>query len=257
QIIEEAPETEAAWLGLAGVVNGKEEKTAVYNRILQINPENTTAQAKLAQLQSGAAESFERPRNWLDSVTESPEVEEAANATANTGRVEETAVPIPEHASDDAVGDNFDLACYRHPNRETSLRCYNCGKPICIKCAQKTPVGYSCPDCIRDVQKGYYNATILDYIIAVIVAVPLSAVAAFFLQLIGFFTFFISPVAGTLIGRIVFWAVRRHRGRWLSHVVAGAVVLGAGIIMLMFGLSIWTGVYAFMAAASAFYFVKV
>ncbi|MCP4423875.1 MAG: hypothetical protein GY803_05230, partial [Chloroflexi bacterium] len=110
QIIEEAPETEAAWLGLAGVVNGKEEKTAVYNRILQINPENTTAQTKLAQLQSGVAESFERPRNWLDSVTESPEVEEATNATANTGRVEETAVPIPEHASDDAVGDNFDLA---------------------------------------------------------------------------------------------------------------------------------------------------
>ncbi len=258
QVIAEAPETEAAWLGLAEMLRGAtDEKKAAYERVLQINPDNKAAKAGLARMQDGAADPFERSRTWLDSVTAPAQQEVIVEPESKV--VKETAVPqpTPQHAPETAVDDEFDLVCYRHPNRDTALRCYSCGKPICIKCAQNTPVGYSCPDCLKDLRKGYYNATILDYIIAFIIAVPLSVVAAYFLRLIGFFTFFISPVVGTFIGRIVFWAVRRHRGRWLSHVVAGAVVVGAGLMMLVFGLSLWTGVYAFMAAASAYYFVKV
>ncbi len=259
QILSEAPESEAAWLGLAGVVYGVDEKTAVYKRVLEINPDNEAAQAGLAQAQGGPSDAFEQSRDWLETVTASPARKETPVETKPEPAVEisETAVSSPTNVGVESAEDDFDLVCYRHPNRETALRCYNCGKPICIKCANKTPVGYSCPDCIRDLQKNYYTATLLDYIIAIIIVVPLSAVAAFFLRLIGFFTFFVSPVVGTLIGRIVFWAVRRHRGRWLSHVVAGAVVLGAGMMMLVYGFSLWTGVYAFMAAASAYYFVKV
>lgn len=39
------------------------------------------------------------------------------------------------------------VPCSYHPNVMTGLRCNRCGKPICPKCAVRTPVGMRCPDC--------------------------------------------------------------------------------------------------------------
>jgi membrane associated rhomboid family serine protease len=39
--------------------------------------------------------------------------------------------------------------CYRHPNRETGVRCSNCERPICPDCMISTPVGMRCPECAR------------------------------------------------------------------------------------------------------------
>ena len=39
--------------------------------------------------------------------------------------------------------------CYRHPNRETGVRCSNCDRPICPDCMTVTPVGMRCPECAR------------------------------------------------------------------------------------------------------------
>jgi membrane associated rhomboid family serine protease len=36
--------------------------------------------------------------------------------------------------------------CYRHPDRETGLSCYECGRPICAECMRPSPVGVRCPD---------------------------------------------------------------------------------------------------------------
>ncbi len=40
--------------------------------------------------------------------------------------------------------------CYRHPDRETSVACSNCDRPICPDCMTSTPVGMRCPECARD-----------------------------------------------------------------------------------------------------------
>ena len=40
--------------------------------------------------------------------------------------------------------------CYRHPGRETNVRCSNCGRPICPDCMTVTPVGMRCPECARE-----------------------------------------------------------------------------------------------------------
>src|SRR5688572_6757995 len=42
--------------------------------------------------------------------------------------------------------------CYRHPGRETGVRCSNCGRPICPDCMTSTPVGMRCPECARQRQ---------------------------------------------------------------------------------------------------------
>jgi membrane associated rhomboid family serine protease len=43
--------------------------------------------------------------------------------------------------------------CYRHPKRETGVRCSSCERPICPDCMTSTPVGMRCPDCARQSTK--------------------------------------------------------------------------------------------------------
>jgi membrane associated rhomboid family serine protease len=43
--------------------------------------------------------------------------------------------------------------CYRHPQRETGVSCSNCGRPICHECMIDAPVGFRCPECVRE-QRG-------------------------------------------------------------------------------------------------------
>jgi membrane associated rhomboid family serine protease len=53
-------------------------------------------------------------------------------------------------------------ACYRHPNRETGVRCSHCERPICPDCMTSTPVGMRCPECARQRQRVRTGPTTTD-----------------------------------------------------------------------------------------------
>jgi hypothetical protein len=131
------------------------------------------------------------------------------------------------------------LYCYVHPSRETSLRCNNCERPICVSCAVRTPTGYRCRECVRGQQRTFETSEWYDYVSGFIVAAILSTVAAFLVTLIGRFSFFGfiiifagAPTVAVMIAEGVRTVTRRRRSRALFITVAFGVVLGALPIML-------------------------
>ena len=117
------------------------------------------------------------------------------------------------------------LRCAYHLDRETTLRCNRCEKPICTKCAVLTPVGYRCKECVRGQQSVFETARTSDFVIAAVVSAVGVGIAVALLNIIGFWGFFVAPIVGGGLAEIVRAAVRRRRGRKLPLVagIAGAV----------------------------------
>lgn len=45
------------------------------------------------------------------------------------------------------------VCCYRHPDRETGIRCARCDRPICPDCMVSASVGHQCPNCVHEGQR--------------------------------------------------------------------------------------------------------
>jgi hypothetical protein len=239
QATQQMPNNANAWLGLAGVVESLEEKKRCFSHVLELDPTNDEARAGLSLVEQKL--SAQNSRSPLAPAEE--QVDQAGGKT-NTG-----------------LG-----VCYRHPQTETGLRCNRCNKFICTKCAQRTPVGFRCPECIREQENRYYTGGNVDYVIAAVVAFPLSLIAAalftlilgrmgwFFLSII--IGFAAAPVAAGFIAEAVRWAVGRRRSRYLSHVVIGCLVLGTAPFLLLFLLAgnffgmIMPGMLIFLGSAT-------
>ena len=261
QIIDEAPEAEEGWLGLARVVTDADEKRAAYERALELAPQTPAAVAGLAVLDGRPVP----PEAAAALAALEPPVEETRPSVVSIAEETAPAAPVEEAT--------YTLTCYRHPDRLTSLRCYNCNRPICISCARKTPVGYICPECQRQAEDAFFNSKPTDYLIAALVSLPISLLAGYllvnFAGRFGFFfyllIFFISGAVGSFIGRITKRAIGGRRGRYLPGLVVAMMILGmvlpalplllaivagnAGALLSLIG----PGIYLFVAGGAAYW----
>ncbi|MFD0539004.1 hypothetical protein ACFQY7_40040 [Actinomadura luteofluorescens] len=44
--------------------------------------------------------------------------------------------------------------CYRHPSRETYVRCTRCDRFICPECMRDAAVGHQCVECVAEGNRG-------------------------------------------------------------------------------------------------------
>ena len=217
-VLAQQPDNESVLMNLAALVDDPEEKKGYVQRVLKINPYNEDAKAMLAGLEG-------RP------------VQEA-----------EEADPEPVEV----------LHCYYHPDRETTLRCNKCGKPICTECAIRTPVGYRCPDCVREQQDKFYTATTSDIIKGAVVAfvggllVGLATLLTImFLGRFLFFgflaAFFIGPALGGAVAEAVRWTMGKRHAR--NFPIIGDIVFLVGILLLLIPFALFWGLISLGMAA--------
>jgi hypothetical protein len=150
--------------------------------------------------------------------------------------------------------------CANHPNVETSLRCNKCGKPICAKCAVRTPTGYRCKECVRGQMKIFDTAVWHDYLLGFLTACILGFLASLLaslvsgLSFIGWILIVIgAPSAGMIIAEGVRLVTRKRRSRALFITCAAAVVVGAlpvifiQLLSMNFFSLIFQAIYLFIA----------
>ena len=118
------------------------------------------------------------------------------------------------------------LVCANHPDRETSLRCNRCGKPICVNCAVQTPVGYRCKECVRGQQEAFETATNTQLGVAAVISSVGALIAIGILSFLGFFGLILAPIAGGGIAELVRLAMRGSRSRNLPIASAAGAAIG-------------------------------
>jgi len=60
---------------------------------------------------------------------------------------------VPMGDPDAVPPGTFAARCYRHPDRESGIRCQRCGRSICPECMAPSPVGFHCPECVESARR--------------------------------------------------------------------------------------------------------
>ena len=152
--------------------------------------------------------------------------------------------------------------CAAHPERDTELRCNRCDRYMCVDCAQRTPVGYTCRECVRSQADKFYQGTMLDYAIVAAVGFVgggISTGATLFLGGFLILGFIIAPAIGGAAAQVALQLTGRRRGRQSGLVCAGGVLAGgiAAAFFLIGGLGLFTLLYLALATSAAFARFKV
>ena len=122
--------------------------------------------------------------------------------------------------------DGSALHCYRHPDRETYIRCGRCDRPICTRCAMQGPVGFRCRECGRLAYDPLRSIRPLQGVAGFGVATGLAVVAGFIAAQLGFFSIFVSFFAGGLIAESVTRVIGLKHGPAIIAIVLSGIVLG-------------------------------
>ena len=214
--LELEPQNIEALLGLSTAVPVLAEKREYLRQALAAAPEHGEVRASLAYVEKLIGDGYQiAPSKRRELQIESGNASPLLSAPA-------VDAPLVEV-----------LHCYRHEDRETGLRCTNCGRPICAECAKPAVVGQLCPECRKERRPSNYKVAPRDTIIGGLVGFFSSAVVAVLLLLLpigGFFGFIIlfmvSPAIAEFIVRVVDRVTKAKRGRSMQITVGLAIALG-------------------------------
>jgi tetratricopeptide (TPR) repeat protein len=230
QALELNPDAIDAWIGLAGSVRPYREKRQHLERALAIDPDNSEARAILAQVEARIAAG----ELLAPGVPREPALPPPAEELAEPLVVVQEE-PLPQQAMVTEIG-----YCYRHPDRETGLRCTNCATPICPDCVRPAPVGQLCPDCTRERRPVNYQVEAWHLVVTAVVALVYGTLMTFLaFNVLGFARFFsfivaflLGPIAGEGLVRILEVVAQKKRGRSLQITLSVAYAFGAAPLLV-------------------------
>lgn len=128
-----------------------------------------------------------------------------------------------------ALADDEQHFCYRHPDRETWLRCGRCERPICTRYALQGPVGSRCKQCGRLAFDPLTSFTAQQLILGLGAAIALGAVAGFVASRLGFFAILVGFFAGGFIAEAVRRVTGYKRGPVMVAIVLGGIIAGTAV----------------------------
>ena len=146
---------------------------------------------------------------------------------------EGTAPALATEAVDDAADDGT-LHCYRHPDRETWVRCGRCDRPICTKCAMQGPVGFRCRDCGKPVNDPLTSMKPHQVVLGSLVSVGAGVLGGLIGLQLGFLAIVVGFFAGGITADLVMRVTGYKRGPVMATILLGGIALGT---LIAFGLS--------------------
>jgi hypothetical protein len=215
----------------AARVGETDEARAYLEAALEKQPDSADAWMWLAGVVEGPRAKRDAFRKVLELRPEDPEATQGIARLAEkygSGMVLEGEEPETLH-------------CTWHPDRETLLRCTRCGRPMCVECAVRHPVGMRCKACVRELRSPIYVVSPVQLAAGGTVAFALSVMAGGLLSAFSgavhiffwFIAFLAGSAAGAGIADLSGRAAGRKRGRTLALVVAVSAVVGtlAGFVL--------------------------
>jgi hypothetical protein len=150
-----------------------------------------------------------------------------------------------DHAASIEAADPPPLYCYRHPDRETWVRCGRCDQPICTNCAMQGPVGMRCKTCGKPRRDALASLTPRQVLIGLTLAVGGGALVGYLALQFGFFMIIGGFFGGTFIAEACDRTIGIKRGPKILALVIGGIVVGGliGSGYAVFGL--WRDVEEF------------
>ena len=132
-------------------------------------------------------------------------------------------------AQENPPADDGRLFCYRHPDRETWVRCGRCDRPICTKCAMQGPVGFRCRDCGKPVRDPMSSFTPVQLVGGLAASFGGGLLAAAISARFGFFALFVAFFAGGLIAQAITSVTGYKMGSLMDVLVYGGIAAGAAV----------------------------
>lgn len=132
------------------------------------------------------------------------------------------------------------LHCFRHPRRETALRCGKCDNPICARCVVQTPVGARCASCAQLKRLPQFDVGVTLVARATAAGFGTSLLGWYLISHAVFLRFFLSFLVGAAVGEVMSRLSRRRTSLALEVAAVAAVVAGLFVVE---SLRLGTGVY--------------
>ena len=125
------------------------------------------------------------------------------------------------------------LHCYRHPDRETWVRCGRCDQPICMKCAMEGPVGLRCKTCGKPSRDALASLRPTQIVIAALLAIGGGAIVGYAGTAIGYFGLVVAFFGGGIIAEVIDRTIGIKRGPRIIAIAVPGIIAG-GLVGLSY-----------------------